>query len=360
MKLFSALTLCLAVLSNGELRHQPRNLVSRSAAKIRPYLVPVAVSAALLFNGFVTMPANAAQTPSQMVRNGMTLFRKGDVSGSIKNFDAAVKVAPTLSPYLWQRGISLYYNDDFNGCSDQFRSDVAVNPQDTEEVVWAAICDSRKAGSDFKSAQRVMLSLPSPDSRPIMRVVYSLFKGQSSSQKLALAGQSLLSDGKPNPSAQFYSNLYLGLYQEANGDLKASLESIQKAAASSYCSGPAGGDFMCSVAKNHKDLRTASAKSAAEAEAAAAKAAAEAEAAAAKAAAEKAVAEKAAAEKAAAEKFVAEKAAVAKAEVEKAAAEKAAAEQVAADKVASAAKKVAATAEQRSKSISFKILYPTL
>jgi hypothetical protein len=288
MKLCLALcvvVLCICVSSEA------RNLLSRSAlgAKLRPYLV--AASTALLLN-CQTPPAPAHGADARdLVRTGMTQFRKGDIKGSLLSFDSAVKIAPSVSPYLWQRGISQYYNDDFTACSKQFRSDVAVNPADTEEVVWGAMCDARLSG--FKTAQSSMLPLPQPDSRPVMRVVYNVFKGQSP-KKLTITAQSLGGlgeNGRPNPSAQFYANLYLGLYLEANNEPKASLESINTAAASSYCSDKgSGGDYMCSVAKNHKTLRTASAKAAAEAEAAAAAAAAEKAAAVAAAAAEQAAA----------------------------------------------------------------------
>lgn len=39
----------------------------------------------------------------------MTLFRQGDVMGSLEAFDAALLTDPGIRPYLWQRGLSLYY-----------------------------------------------------------------------------------------------------------------------------------------------------------------------------------------------------------------------------------------------------------
>lgn len=43
------------------------------------------------------------------VQNGMRSFRKGDVAASVKEFDEAMRLDPGLRPYLWQRGLSLYY-----------------------------------------------------------------------------------------------------------------------------------------------------------------------------------------------------------------------------------------------------------
>ena len=43
------------------------------------------------------------------MQNGMRSFRKGDVAGSIQAFDEALRLDPAIRPYLWQRGLSLYY-----------------------------------------------------------------------------------------------------------------------------------------------------------------------------------------------------------------------------------------------------------
>lgn len=42
----------------------------------------------------------------------------------------------TMIPYLWQRGICYYYNDQYTSASRQFRTDVQVNPYDTEDIFW--------------------------------------------------------------------------------------------------------------------------------------------------------------------------------------------------------------------------------
>lgn len=62
----------------------------------------------------------------QNIFEGMELFRKGDIQGSIDKFDGSV--SPGSSAYLWQRGISYYYNDEFAKGSKQFRDDVLQSP----------------------------------------------------------------------------------------------------------------------------------------------------------------------------------------------------------------------------------------
>lgn len=60
-------------------------------------------------------------SPRILVSQGMEAFRKGDIRGSIDLFDEADSRAPdgSLTPYLWQRGLSLYYADRFEDASKQ-------------------------------------------------------------------------------------------------------------------------------------------------------------------------------------------------------------------------------------------------
>lgn len=46
---------------------------------------------------------------SALVRSGMRKFERGFVEESVRDYDAALKLRPGLGPYLWQRGLSLYY-----------------------------------------------------------------------------------------------------------------------------------------------------------------------------------------------------------------------------------------------------------
>jgi hypothetical protein len=51
----------------------------------------------------------------------MQSFRDGDVSSSLAYFDRADNAVPdgSLRPFLWQRGISYYYLNQFRDGSDQ-------------------------------------------------------------------------------------------------------------------------------------------------------------------------------------------------------------------------------------------------
>lgn len=59
----------------------------------------------------------------------------------------------SLDPLLWQRGLSLYYTRDFQQSADQFRRDVAANPNDTEEAIWAFLAEAQIIGAPQARAQ---------------------------------------------------------------------------------------------------------------------------------------------------------------------------------------------------------------
>jgi tetratricopeptide (TPR) repeat protein len=74
------------------------------------------------------------------------------VEEAVQDFDRVLAEEPRMKPYLWQRGLALYYLGRFEDAATQFREDVAVNPNDTEEVgsnfqglVGARLCSTRAA-----------------------------------------------------------------------------------------------------------------------------------------------------------------------------------------------------------------------
>jgi len=104
-----------------------------------------------------------------LVFQGMEAFRKGDVAGSIQYFDQAERVqGDTLTPFLWQRGLSYYYANDFAKASQQFRTDVRVNPSDVEEIVWDIAAQLRMDPHQFPVPTQMALPPGTRDRRRIM------------------------------------------------------------------------------------------------------------------------------------------------------------------------------------------------
>ncbi|XP_024535392.1 uncharacterized protein LOC9636940 isoform X3 [Selaginella moellendorffii] len=156
-------------------------------------------------------------------RHGMELFSQGDVSGSLEQFNKVLDAFPEELPYLWQRGLSLFYLDRFEEGAAQFREDTKLGNNDSEET--------------------------GKDSRAYMNQIYKLYK-QGGDPQQQMLGSFLKED---RGQAFFYASLYSGLYYEALGEFEPAKSAIMSACASSY--GSTSQDYMVSVAKVHCKTR---------------------------------------------------------------------------------------------------------
>jgi tetratricopeptide (TPR) repeat protein len=117
----------------------------------------------------------------QYVQDGMLAFRLGNVSKSIELFDMAEQMDASISPYLWQRGLSYYYANDFEKASQQFRADVRVNPYDVEEVVWD-VASQLQANRNRHPEMDPVFPIPNQISLPVgstdrRRIMVGIFVG---------------------------------------------------------------------------------------------------------------------------------------------------------------------------------------
>lgn len=213
--------------------------VPRRAALLAPGVLAAAAAAAS-----VSAPpaARAALDPtSSLTRRGMAKFVNDDVEGSIADFDLVVRGAPRMEPYMWQRGLSLYYAERYEDGAAQFRKDVAVNPNDTEEAIWAFLCDARDPNVGFDRAD---LMRTGPDPRRYMRAAYDLFDARDAASDAALEAVAAL-----GPVDEFYSLLYRGLWREARGDEAGARDLLVAAAQTQYAN--RSGDYMAALALVH-------------------------------------------------------------------------------------------------------------
>ncbi|KAG0470250.1 hypothetical protein HPP92_016950 [Vanilla planifolia] len=185
-----------------------------------------------------------ARADSASIHRGMILFRQGDVSGSLAEFDRAIELDNRQKAYLWQRGLSLYYLNRFEEGAEQFRLDVAENPNDTEESIWCFLCEARVFGVD--EARERLLEV-GEDPRPVMREVYNMFKYGGDPEKLVAS----FANGRD--VEVFYASLYSGLYYESMDDMDNAKLYIVAACQTSY--GSRSEDYMASLAKVHCSCR---------------------------------------------------------------------------------------------------------
>ena len=179
-----------------------------------------------------------AQSPPATLNRAVADFENGRFAESAAAFDSLAKADPDQAPYLWQRGIALYYAGRYNDCRRQFESHRTVNPNDVENAAWHFLCVAR-AESPAK-AKAALLPVGS-DARVPMREVYQMLRG-------TLTPEQVLSAAGSQPDAQFYGHLYLGLYFEALGMKDRALEHITIAAADRF---ERSGGYMHMVARVH-------------------------------------------------------------------------------------------------------------
>jgi len=131
-----------------------------------------------ILNAATITPARAAAFPSAgvpSVSDGMAAFAANHVEQSIEIYDALIRQDSTRTPYLWQRGLALYYAGRYAEGATQFANDVAVNPNDTEEQIWHLLCLSRMDDIASLSNARPRKLTVGTDRRPVMRLVQQLF-----------------------------------------------------------------------------------------------------------------------------------------------------------------------------------------
>ena len=175
------------------------------------------------------------------VQRGMASFQLGNLTAAIDDFDRAEHLTPTLTPYLWQRGIAYYYAERYADGAKQFEADLTVNGHDVEETVWRYLCQAQAQGSH---AAREALLPVQRDSRPVMGWVYRLFAGACSAEQVIVHSRDA---GRRD---RFYSDLYVGLYFEAERDGNRARCHISQVAEMQVVE-----DFMGWVAIVHQRLR---------------------------------------------------------------------------------------------------------
>jgi len=179
-----------------------------------------------------------AESPRAVLERAIDDFLSGRVAESVVGFDRLVTLAPDAAPQLWQRGIALYYVGRYQDCRAQFESHRTVNPNDVENPAWHFLCVAR---ADSPARARAALLPVGPDQRSPMREIYRMFRGD-------LAPEAVLAAAGQEPSAQFFAELYVGLYYDATGNRAAALTHLKTAAAERFAS---AGGYMHRVATLH-------------------------------------------------------------------------------------------------------------
>jgi lipoprotein NlpI len=182
-------------------------------------------------------------------RRGELRFFLGDIAGSLEDFDRAIELKPEVMPYLWQRGISLYYAGRYREGREQFEVHQEVNRHDVENAAWHFLCHAREGGLEAAAAALIPIA---GDSRVPMAEVHLLFGGEVGPEAVLAAVDEAGGGEAERRNHLCYAHLYLGLWHEARGDEEAMLAHMEKAAVEHRMD-----HYMGRVAQIHLALRRA-------------------------------------------------------------------------------------------------------
>jgi lipoprotein NlpI len=158
-------------------------------------------------------------------------FLNADFEKAVSDFDEMIKLTPNTAPYLWQRGLALYYTGEYQKGVDQFELHQKVNSQDVENAVWHFLCVARLDGVDQARKRLIKISA---DTRVPMKQIHDHYAGTGTvADVLAAARKRDDRAKKLNPKAKqtstYYAYLYIGLYYEVSGKPELAIETMKKA-----------------------------------------------------------------------------------------------------------------------------------
>ncbi len=155
-----------------------------------------------------------ADSPQVSQQAAEILYQSGNAKKSVELFDRAIELAPSLFAYNWQRGIALCTSGDFQRGAEQFKSHHQVNPDDVENSAWYFLCVAKTDG--LEEARKLVI--PSRgDSRQPMMSILQMLKGELEPEQVMQSAIDSTPEGSLRKRAQFYADLYIGLYYDSLG-----------------------------------------------------------------------------------------------------------------------------------------------
>lgn len=186
--------------------------------------------------------------PDALDLRGTTHFKMAKIKESLADYDQYIRMRPMAAAAHWRRGLTLYYADKFADGVAQFTTSDKEEPNDVENAVWHFLCNARVKG--IEKARGEFLKVGRDSRGEYMMKIFEMFKGTAKPDEVfAAAEKGDLTDRKRDYQ-RFYAHYYVGMYLEATGDAKRSLEHLKKAVEKYPI-----GDYMMDVARVHIKLR---------------------------------------------------------------------------------------------------------
>ncbi|MEC9093754.1 MAG: tetratricopeptide repeat protein [Planctomycetota bacterium] len=186
------------------------------------------------------------ETSQAYYYRGRVRFQAGKIQASVADFDRHVKLSPQLKSRQWERGISLYYANQFEQGAQQFEIYQTYHDNDVENSAWRFLCVARS--KNVEAARQNLLPIANDRRIPMMQI-YEMYQGRLSPEKVIQAAEKLPANASQRNSAKFYAHLYIGLLYEVQGKKEESFKQIKLAREHKI------GHYMWDVANVHQKLR---------------------------------------------------------------------------------------------------------
>jgi len=157
---------------------------------------------------------------------GDLYLRSGKIKSAITQFERYLQMVPEDKPELWQYGIALAFANQFDDGRKLFELHREANPNDVENAAWHFLCVAKLSG--FNEAKKLVLPAPNDSRVPMSQILRLLIDGDE--QQVIDAVEQLPDGTRRREEAEFYGNLYLGLYADAAGNATQAKQFIGKAA----------------------------------------------------------------------------------------------------------------------------------
>lgn len=180
---------------------------------------------------------------------GAAEFMRGDIRAALEAWDRQVEVHKASFAPHWQRGIALYYAGRYREGREQFEAYQAVDGNDVENSVWKLMCEAREEGRGLAKGRKSMLPIGLDRRVPMMEVL-NLFAGKSTIENVK--SQTLRAPQNQGDKPKFYESLYLGLFEDLQGNGETAIGYFARAMELEPAS-----VYMREVGRVHRDLAKA-------------------------------------------------------------------------------------------------------
>lgn len=159
---------------------------------------------------------------------GDLYLRAGDYKKAVVQFKRYIERHPEQEADLWQHGIALAFDGQYDEGRKLFELHRTVNPNDVENALWHFYCVAKS--SSVEKARLGLLPAPG-DRRAPMEELLKLYRGEADEAAVRAAIDQWPKETRNHDSALFYGELYLAMHADSIGDPKRAIELASKAAA---------------------------------------------------------------------------------------------------------------------------------